>query len=277
METVKTRAARNVMLVSALVSGLLIPAPARATTRGDFVACTPDGGDGPSGGTMTVACTVTDELDRSVAGAPITFSEVGPGSLSSSSCTTGTDGRCEIASQTATNETGTQTITGVLTSGACDSTGQPMPGTSSECSDTATIAWSPSHPPAECSDGVDNDGDGEIDLNDRDCRSADDPSEAPLTQTSVTLRYKRRPPRGFTGQVGTGYARCQRGRRVVIRRTDHGIVGRDRTDGDGNFFVPFPPRRGFYQARVLERTVTINGEPFTCSADRSPVIRTRRR
>ena len=34
------------------------------------------------------------------------------------------------------------------------------------------------NPPTQCSDGIDNDGDGRIDLADRQCRSADQDSES---------------------------------------------------------------------------------------------------
>jgi hypothetical protein len=56
--------------------------------------------------------------------------------------------------------------------------GVPPPSSSSPIWELWTVA-APAPPTPECTDGIDNDGDGLIDLDDHHCGSTDDPSELP--------------------------------------------------------------------------------------------------
>jgi hypothetical protein len=263
---------------------------------GNSIACTPDGQDASPGSSVLVTCQVSDVNGAPVgAGQTVRFSETGPGTitvnangaLGANECTTNASGQCQATATTASNETGTQTITGQLRSGNCAGTGNPAgpgnpnQGTTATCSDTASIDWGQTTPPpalTDCEDGSDNDGDGEIDLNDRGCRSADDPTEAGPYASAITLRLRRARPRGFTGQVASSFTRCQNGRAVTILRRGRGVIGSDTTNRDGNYFVRFRGRRGRFQARVAPRTITTRtGDEIRCLGDRSPVIGVRRR
>ncbi|MGH2808037.1 MAG: hypothetical protein ACRDKT_12270 [Actinomycetota bacterium] len=240
------------------------------------VSCVPDGAGATGGTTINVVCTVVDESQAAVVGVVVSFTETGPGSLSATSCTTGLDGSCTVSTQTSSNETGMQTITGSVRSGNCDQSGQPLPGTDSECTDTATIAWSTAPHFPECNDGVDNDGDGNVDLADRGCRDASDDIEADA-DPSVTLRFRSRRPRGFIGMVSHPVAGCRTRRLVTVRRIGSGVIGRDRTGPEGRYFEAANRRPGRYRARAAARTITIDGQSVTCGSHSSPIIRIRRR
>ena len=126
---------------------------------GNSISCTPDGAQANPGSTVLVTCVVTDVNSNPVQNATVTFTETGPGTLSSNTCTntsagggqnanqTNAQGECTVSSTTAANETGTQTITGTLTNGNCAGTGgtggpgTPNTGTTADCTDTATINW----------------------------------------------------------------------------------------------------------------------------------------
>ena len=77
-----------------------------------------------------------------------------------------------------------------------------------------------------------------------------------------------------------GYARsdrhaCEIDRRVRVFRRDYGadtLIGRDRTNDDGRYFVNGEPlSSGVYYARVLRREEGTAGTIFVCGADRSPI------
>jgi hypothetical protein len=256
------------------------------------ISCTPDGAQADPGSTVLVSCSVTDINNQpSPAGLVCSFTETGPGNVTpvdqgQGPGETNASGVCQANASTASNESGTQTITGALsgagtncTNGA-PNTGPPAAPAGTTCSDTATINWQEDTPTptTDCADGTDNDGDGEIDLNDRGCRSADDPTEAGPFASAITLRLRRARPRGFTGQVASSFSRCQNGRAVTILRRGRGVIGSDTTNRDGNYFVRFRGRRGRFQARVAPRTITTrSGDEILCQGDRSPVIGVRRR
>jgi hypothetical protein len=246
----------------------------------DRISCSPEGFYSNPGGSLDISCSVHDPSGRGVPSVTISFTTSGVGTIGSS-CQTGPDGSCSVRATSGPNEFGQQHITASLPQGSCYTSDPPLPDARTACTDGLTIHWETEPPPPpdpHCSDGSDNDGDGEIDLHDRGCESAGDDSEAgPFTQ-EIFMRYRRRAPRGFTGQISSEYPRCQRARVVKIYRRGVGVVGRDRTDRDGSFFVRFPPRRGLYQARVAAKMVTIgDGQTVECLADRSAVIRTSRR
>lgn len=62
-------------------------------------------------------------------------------------------------------------------------TPEPSP-TPSEAGESTTTSKPPSPSPAQCADGRDNDGDGRVDLADRDCASRNDRSEASAVATT---------------------------------------------------------------------------------------------
>lgn len=255
---------------------------------GNSISCTPDGANSLPGSSVLVTCTVTDANGSPSPGQTVRFTESGPGTITpTADCTTNGQGQCSVTATTASNETGTQTITGQLRSGNCQGIGgtggpgTPNTGTTATCTDNATINWgqtSEPPPPTDCADNSDNDGDGEIDLNDRGCRSADDPTEAGPYASAITLRLRRAAPRGFTGQVASTFNRCQNGRNVRVRRVGGNTVGTDVTNRDGNYFVRFRGRTGRYRAIVSRKVITTrSGDEIICLGDRSPVIGVRRR
>jgi hypothetical protein len=256
------------------------------------ISCVPDGQNATPGTTQLVTCQVSDINNQpSPAGIDCNFTETGPGTVTEQNGgLTNAQGQCSATATTFGNEVGLQTITGNLAGGAgtnCQSgAGEGTPTTTApagtDCSDTASINWGGTTteppPPGDCADGSDNDGDGEIDLNDRGCRTAEDPTEAGPFASAITLRLRRARPRGFTGQVASTFARCQAGRAVTILRRGRGVIGSDTTNRDGNYFVRFRGRRGRFQAKVARKVITTrSGDEIICQPDRSPVIGVRRR
>ena len=255
------------------------------------ISCTPDNATATPGTSVLVTCTMVDPTGQPVAaGATMTFTETGPGTISSGGCTTTTaaPSTCQTTATTASNEFGLQTITGTLTSGNCaggtgvppNQPGTPNQGTTATCTDTATINWqnpTTQPPPGDCADGSDNDGDGEIDLSDPGCRSASDPTEAGPFDSTITIRRSGR--RVWTGQVTSPFGRCGRGRSMRLTRNGN-TIARDTTDADSNWRIRVRSNRrpGTYVAIVAPRTLnTASGDEVVCNGDRSPRVRVRRR
>jgi hypothetical protein len=255
------------------------------------ITCTPDGANAQPGTTVLVTCSVTDINNQpSPAGVDCTFTETGPGTVAEqNNGLTNASGQCTATATTFSNETGLQTITGTLVGGLgtncqqAPNAGTPVAGApaGTTCSDTASINWGGTTtqppPPTDCADGSDNDGDARIDLDDRGCRSADDPTEAGPFASTVTIRLRRARPRGFTGSVASSFESCQVRRQVTVVRRGGGSVGTDTTDRDGNYFIRFRGRRGRFQARLAPRTLNVGTDQVTCRGDRSPIIGVRRR
>jgi hypothetical protein len=152
------------------------------------------------------------------------------------------------------------------------------------CFDQVSKTWGPPPPPpTDCSDGVDNDGDGLIDFPaDPGCSSADDTTETGRFRraSSITIRHRNR-PHVFRGRVSSSPRRCVRGRRVVVKKVRPGpdtIVGRDRTNRRGKWVTRHNRGgRGRYYARVLrKRFINQFGDTIICRPDRSRRIRVRR-
>jgi hypothetical protein len=137
----------------------------------------------------TVTCTVRDRANRPLPGESVTFTEDGPGAFTSPSVvTTDQNGIATVKVRSA--DPGTQTVTGTLTAdtGAnepaevdeCDrAANDPSGSAAGSCSDSVAVTWTEEATETECSDGIDNDGDGRVDFpDDRGCASAADDSEA---------------------------------------------------------------------------------------------------
>lgn len=158
------------------------------TGAGRVINCEPETAQNPSGTTHTVTCTVTDREGQPVAGETVTFFEEGPGRFdTSTTTTTDANGVATATVSTFENEEGIQEILGTLTqttnADECElGANQPNAGdVAGVCQDEVVKNWVAGdvQPDPECSDGVDNDGDGQIDFpNDPGCDSATDNNES---------------------------------------------------------------------------------------------------
>ena len=135
---------------------------------------------------VEIQCLVTDRFGDPIAGEGVTFTTSGTGSIVGSA--TDTSDAAGLVTVTVTStQAGTQTVTATLTddlSGAepgqvdeCDrSANDPSGAPAGDCDDSVTVTWT--NPPTQCSDGMDNDSDGEVDFPaDRSCTSTSDDSE----------------------------------------------------------------------------------------------------
>lgn len=148
-----------------------------------------------------------------------------------------------------------------------------------------TPAPSPSPSPApQCSDKVDNDGDGKVDFpDDEGCYATDDDLEGNQgdpAPTEVLIRYRERDA-AFVGEVRSAIRACPGERAVVVRRQ---IPGRDRvlwrasTAPDGDWKTgEFPRATGrFYAVAKAKFFRTSTGGFSICTETRSTTIRVRR-
>ncbi|MDQ3957464.1 MAG: Ig-like domain-containing protein, partial [Actinomycetota bacterium] len=120
------------------------------------IDCEPEVATNRTGVTQTVVCTVFDRFGEPVAGEGVTFTETGPGDLTSATtATTDANGRAQV---TATSlAPGSQTVTGTLTDdlsgnepnevdecdrGANDPAGAP----GGVCADSVTLTWTQATP-----------------------------------------------------------------------------------------------------------------------------------
>ncbi|MDQ3963611.1 MAG: Ig-like domain-containing protein, partial [Actinomycetota bacterium] len=119
--------------------------------------CDPESATNVTGTTHTVTCTARDRSGAVVAGEGVTFSESGPGDISSTTqVTTNAQG---VASATVTSsEVGTQTITGTLTDqltgepnvDECErAANDPSGAVAGICADSVTKTWT-APPPVAC-------------------------------------------------------------------------------------------------------------------------------
>jgi len=179
----------------------------RWTTAPRNIDCVPEADvNNPGDEPHVVTCTVTDAEGTPVGDVVVTFTENGPGRFEGNpNRTTDNDGRVTITSTAQQNEEGVQEITGTITdedastpgtqggttvqNAACNRpANQPNQGDpAGNCADQVLKTWTEPGPPpppaAECSDGVDNDGDGLVDMNDPNCTTPQDDSEAGPTPT----------------------------------------------------------------------------------------------
>lgn len=135
---------------------------AQATATKTWVApdartidCEPESASNATGTTQTVTCTARDRFGAVIAGEGVTFSESGPGDLTSATQAT-TNAQGVVTATVTSSEAGTQTITGTLTDqltaepnvddcerAANDPAGAPA-GT---CADSVTKTWTTGPPP----------------------------------------------------------------------------------------------------------------------------------
>ncbi|MGI8774686.1 MAG: hypothetical protein ACR2KQ_06690 [Actinomycetota bacterium] len=212
------------------------------------IDCTPKTAtNDPGDENHLVTCTVTDREGNPVSGTTVTFTETGPGRFQNNQSTTTdvTDGTGQ-ATATATaqqNEEGTQEITGTITdenqgtpgnqtTGECqEPADQPQAGDpAGNCAETVLKNWvepGAPPPPAQCQDGIDNDGDGLIDHpDDPGCESPTDPTESPNPDPD---------PGGPTGGPCQGFGFNTRTNNAVGGQVIVGSPGNDvliGTDGD---------------------------------------------
>lgn len=136
-----------------------------------------------------------------------------------------------------------------------------------------------------CSDGVDNDGDGQVDGNDPGCSGPNDTTEGDggtgggekiRVATNLTIRYDAE-ANAFKGAAGSSRKRCQRGRLVRVKKIVPGpnrTIGRDRTNKFGNWRVDKRRVNGRYYAVVTKKKFTLpSGDILVCQRDRSVIIK----
>jgi hypothetical protein len=118
--------------------------------EGRIIDCEPETASHDKGVGHTVTCTVTDRFGARVPGVGVTFTEQGPGSIGANSGTTDANGVVTVAATS--DEVGTQTIIGTLTSDVagsepgevddCDkAAGNPAGSPLGVCQDTVTHTW----------------------------------------------------------------------------------------------------------------------------------------
>ena len=280
--------------------------------------CEPETQNATSGSSAVVTCTGKDAFGNATplgntadaAADTVTCTETGPGRITSATTPTlNANGQVEIVVETTTAETGTQTVTCELTvdttdtDGAADTddecdqaAGTGVGGTGTQtgapagaCEDSVNVVWGGSTPTPdnfECNDGVDNDGDGNIDFpDDSDCQNPEDDSERDLGgrfNTSLTFRYDRNgDPPAFKGAVVSDRNECTQNRLVKIKRVKPGrdaTVAKDRSNAKGNYVaVKEHIRRGKYYARTAQVTKTSDGgATLVCVGARSTTVKLRR-
>lgn len=257
--------------------------------------CEPETATNNPGTSHTITCTARDVSGNLVSGVVVNFTESGPGRISSSTQdTTDSTGRAEVVVTSSTNETGDQTVTGTVATGQPAATecarlaGDPTGAPAGACADSVTKSWQvvtqsppPPPPPTQCSDEIDNDGDGEVDLQDAGCIGPQDDTEAGETEenaTTLTIRYDRP---NFKGQVASDRKRCQVGRRIILKKVTPGpnrTVGTDTSDRRGNWEIRKRRARGrFYAIARPKRFVDAFGTNVICLRDRSVTIKVGRR
>lgn len=267
------------------------------TGAASVLDCSPETDSNQTGTGHTITCVATDSQGQTVSGANIDAEATGAGDPDGGdsqttpdfTCTTGSNGECSFThSSTATGTTTYRAwidTDGDQTSDADASEGQDeqqSPGATAEPDGTDVVTKTWQEAPA-CSDGVDNDGDGQTDFPDDDgCSSADDTSETGTFRraSSVSIRHDNR-PHVFKGRVRSGPARCRRGRQVVVKEVRRGrdaTEGRDRTNRRGRWRERHNRfGAGRYYARVTRKTFTNQfGDTIVCRPDRSRRIRVNR-
>lgn len=145
-------------------------------------------------------------------------------------------------------------------------------------------ALSPAHAktePPECSDSVDNDGDGYTDFpDDPECDETNDDMEyahVDSFRTAVTIRYARKT--AFKGTVASDHQQCSDQRRVELRRrygNGSRIVARTFTSAQGRWKVYWPRAEGRYFALARSaQVIDPSGATIFCRRDASVTIRVR--
>ena len=149
------------------------------------------------------------------------------------------------------------------------------------CEDNASINVLAGEGDPECSDGLDNDGDGDIDGNDPGCADAadddesDDPPPPPnRVDTDVTFGHNNSGNSPFFGRVDSDKKKCEKNRLVKVKKTGSGnTVAKDRTDGSGNWRKKHGKnlKDGRYFAKVKKKQFTNSkGRLIICRGAKSP-------
>lgn len=152
---------------------------------GRTIECEPETATTETDDEHVVTCTVRDSGGNPDPGKGVDFSETGQGEIVSSTSAT-TDANGEASVTVASDDPGEQTITGTLSDAntnepdtdECDrAAGDPAGSPAGQCTDSVSNTWI--EPQPECSDGEDNDGDGQTDFpDDSGCDSAEDDDES---------------------------------------------------------------------------------------------------
>ena len=221
-----------------------------------------------------------DDNDQVCAGSePIATTAIGWGAAPSPGPAPVGEGTACPTSTTAspTSTTTSPTPTSSSTSPTpTSSTGSPSPSNTTGSPSPSNTTTQP--PPNECSDGQDNDGDGNIDGNDEGCADGDgdestgDTPAQQTTPTTVTGRYDDNQNR-HEGRVRAKPRKCKIGRVTIVKQVQPGqddVVGRDKTNGDGEFAIPDRNANGnFYSVAKRKVFTNSNGVRIICQKDRS--------
>ena len=155
------------------------------TGDGRTIDCEPEAAENETGDGHVITCTVRDVGGQPVQGERVTFSSSGVGTVNPKTGVTDANG--QVSTTATSNQPGQQTVTGTITddlegnepshADECDSAaGDPSGSSAGVCADSVTVTWT--EPETECNDGVDNDGDGDVDFpDDQGCTNAEDDTE----------------------------------------------------------------------------------------------------
>lgn len=180
------------------------------------------------------------------------------------------------AAQTTAGPTSTGTPAPTVTS-----TG-PTSGSTTPAGGGGTQTGPPPPIPKQCEDGVDNDGDGKIDVTaDPGCESSVDDDERDVVESfyasTITIRHDFS-PHSFGGVVSSAHFGCVESRPIVLKKVRRGAdarIARGRTTTSGRWRLPHSEGgRGRYY--VIARKITFGSQaaPIVCLRDRSAVVRT---
>ncbi len=130
----------------------------------------------------------------------------------------------------------------------------------------------------ECSDGADNDGDGNIDYPaDTHCTSEQDDTESfeGVRDYFPTIRYNAR-RNLFLGDVPAEAETCSSYRGVLLKKVRDGAdatVGRALTSRSGDWSIRKGDPHGRFYARILRAVKETPDGYVICEGDRTPTIR----
>jgi Ca2+-binding RTX toxin-like protein len=210
---------------------------APAGPGGRAIDCEPEASTTDTSATRTVTCVVTNSSGQPQQGVSVSFTEDGPGQFTTpSQVTTDDQGRASVT--VASDESGTQTITGTITNSfqsepdtdECDrAANDPQGAQQGVCSDSVTNTWESEPEEPQCDDGVDNDGDGEIDHpDDPGCENPNDDDETDPAPEDKCPGYENAPGTHLVGTEGPD---------VLVGTEDDDIIcglgGDDQIDGLG--------------------------------------------
>ena len=244
------------------------------TGNAHTISCTPDGATAPPSSSVEIVCATFDSNNSpGPAGVTIQLSENGAGTLSATSCATDAAGRCVVnLTSVAVNDLGSNTVTATMggTSSNCQpppNFGQPNPGTTADCSDTASVTFQTpvsEPPPPTCPQGI-------------------PPNDAGVCffDSNISIAFDRNDdPPAVEGQVTNALRRCQGTRLVRLFVNGNRTDKTDVTDADGNYSIPkrVPRREQSIRTKVTSLTfVAGNGATVVCGASRSRSVDIRAR